>query len=354
MSDHLMKMRRLLADDAFDSPLSEEEHDALLAGHIEAIDPESVIELQVLGEALKVVLAQSETSRGDRTGEAVLRTVRQIRLPSSERIAALEKVSLTGVDCVRLDPPRFEIQSPEQKVLNPAGKVLTFTRASASTGTLEVAAATGEFGGVRWPSSDSFLVGFNQARASIGGVLSIPAHDAGSLLFVQLRLCVEQILFGGGTTPGTASSLLSTFRGDGDLPLRGTALGWCDASLSLYGAEGSARAGGTFVSEWVNRDGADSEDSAPGGMVYLATVAALAPETSSVGIFVDVRCLSAAEETQEQFQTGFALFECRDKPVDEITGAYAFPSRLRICQVEAELCEVPYLSLTLPDGRKPV
>jgi hypothetical protein len=349
------EMQRLLADEnPIESPLSKSQHDAVLAGHVDAISQESVTELRVLGEALEAVRTQQEVAGGNRTGEAVLRTVREMRQPSSDRISALDRVALFGVDCARLTPPRFVIQSAERRVPNPTGKVLTFTRANASAGTLEVAAATGEFGGVRWPSSETFIFGFNQARASIGGFLSIPSHPPGAVLVVRLGICVEQILFGGGTTPGTASSLLHTLRGDGDLPLRGTALGWCDAGLSLYGAAGGARTVGTFVSEWINRDGAESDDRAPGGVVSLTAMAALAPETSSVGVFVDVRCLSAAEESEEPFRTGFAIFECRDKPVEEITGAYVFPSRLRICRLEAQLCQLPYLSLRLPQRRETV
>jgi hypothetical protein len=354
MSDYT-EMQRLLADKrTIESSLSKQQHDAVLAGHIDAINQESIKELHVLGEALEAVRAQHEVAGGNRTGEAVLRTVREMQQPSSDRMAALERVALFGVDCVSLTPPRLVVQSAEQRVTNPTGKVLTFTRANASAGTLEVAAVTGEFGGVRWPSSETFIFGFNQARASVGGFLSIPSHPPGAVLVVRIQLCVEQILFGGTTTRGTASSLLHTLRGDGDLPLRGTALGWCDAGVSLHGAVGSARAGGTFVSEWVNRDGADSEDRAPGGVVSLAAIAALAPETSSIGVFVDVRCLSAAEESDDPFRTGFAIFECRNKPVEEITGAYVFPSRLRICRLEAQLCQLPYLSLRLAQGQEAV
>jgi len=226
---------------------------------------------------------------------------------------------------------------------NSAGDVLRFTRATAAARTLEVAAATGEFGGVRWPASENFIFGLNRAQASIGGVLTIPPHGDGAVLTVSVRLHVEHLLFGGGSTPGTASALLDVFRGDGDLPLRGTAVGYCHAGLSLHGATGSARTAVEFVSKWVNRDGAESEDRAPGGVVHLSKTIALKPETSTVSVFVDARCVAGAEESPEPFLTGFTVFECRDKPVEVSTGSYVQPSRLRVGLVTARLCELPVL-----------
>jgi hypothetical protein len=96
----------------------------------------------------------------------------------------------------------------------------------ASEWTLEVAAVTGEFGSGRWPSSETFIFGFNISSACIGGVLAIPPHGDGAVFTVSVRLALEQILFGGGVVPQTASPLLATFRGNPDLALRGTALGW--------------------------------------------------------------------------------------------------------------------------------
>jgi hypothetical protein len=137
-----------------------------------------------------------------------------------------------------------------------------------------VAAATGEFGGDAWSSSETFLVGFNRSLASLGGVIDTPGHGEGAVLTVSVQLGVEQIVFGGDTIPGTAGALLHTVKGDGNLPLRGTAAGWCRARLSLHGNEASAQTGVEFVSGWVNRDGSDKQDRAPGGRVYLTRTVA--------------------------------------------------------------------------------
>lgn len=174
MSDST-NMRRLLGSKGgLSSPLSSDEHDALLAGHIEAVSHDSSRELQLCDDALQGVLAQSEPSRRERTGQTVLRSLRSIRPLSSVQAPSYEEVAATELDCVYLDPPRFAIRSAEQLARNSAGKVVRFARADASARTLEVTAATGEFGGIRWPSSETFIFGFNRSQASIGGILTIP------------------------------------------------------------------------------------------------------------------------------------------------------------------------------------
>jgi hypothetical protein len=153
---------------------------------------------------------------------------------------------------------------------------------------------------------------------------------------------VEYLLSGGIVSPGTASSLLHTVRGDGNLPLRGTALGWGVAGLSLHGVTGSTRTALQFVSEWVNRDGEENIDRAPGGLIRLSKTTLLRPETSRLSVFVDVTVFAGAEESEELLSP-FTVFECRNKPVEEITGVYVPPARLRLREVTARLCEIPVL-----------
>jgi hypothetical protein len=98
----------------------------------------------------------------------------------------------------------------------------------------------------------------------------------------------------------------------------------------------------------VNRDGAESDDRAPGGVIFRNIIVALGPETSTLAVFVDLTCFAGAEEDQEQFLSGFTVFECRDKPVEEINGIYVPPSRLRLRQVAAKLCQLPVLSQVSP------
>ena len=311
--------------------------------HLASLEAEAATELRILGAALGGVRGPDDGSGDDRTGEAALRTLAALRRSAPAR-AGLPRA--LAERCRSLLVPHFTVESAPHVAYNTAGNVLTFTRADASEGTLEVAAATGEFGGVRWPSSYTFILGLNSAEASLGGMLTIPPHDAGAVLTVSVRLQVEQIYFGGNTGPGTAASLLHVQRGDGDLPLRGTAVGWCRAGLTLRGDAGNARTVLEFVSEWSNRDGMQSTDHAPGGVVPLSLTVALSPATSTLGIFVDVTCFAAAEETEEPFQSAFTVFECRNKPLEDITGLPVFPSRLRVAEATARLCELPVLRAT--------
>src|SRR5215211_2824614 len=198
-----MNMRRLLATEGgLASPLSSEEQDALLNGHIELVSHETARELQAFQETLQAVLARSDASTQERTGEAVLRSLRSVRRLSSVPAPSFENIALGLEDCAVLDPPQFTIQSAGQIDRNSAGNPIRFTRANASAGTLEVTAATGEFGGVRWPSSESFIFGFNQSTASIGGILAIPAHGQGAELILAVHLRIGQLLVGGVTIPG--------------------------------------------------------------------------------------------------------------------------------------------------------
>ena len=313
----------------------------MLIGHIETVNAASTRELQALTEVLQVHRAQTDSKSAERSGQAFLRSLGALRQTSS--VAAPFEPRFGADDCTTLDPPSFTVQSAQEISRTQTGNVVRFTRANASARTLEVTAATGEFGGARWPSSETFIFGFNRSTASIGGVLALPPHGAGAVLTLSVQLAIERVLFGGETTPGTASSLLYVQKGHDDLPLRGTAAGWCHAGLSLHGAEGSTRTSVEFVSEWVNRDGAEQHDRAPNGMITLAKTLAVAPATSTLAVFVDATCFAAAEETAEQFRSAFKLFDCRNKPVTEINGIYVSPSRLRVRQVTARLCELPVL-----------
>jgi hypothetical protein len=245
--------------------------------------------------------------------------------------------------CTTLDPPTLTIASPDEETRNGAGGVVTLSRVRASARTLEASAVVGEFGGATWPSSETFIFGWNRSRASLGGVLAIPTHGAGAQLTVTVQILVEQVLYGGSVVLEPASSLLAPIQGDGSLPLRGGAVGWCNAGLSLYGATGSARTSLKFVSEWVNRDGADSVDRAPGGVFTLSNTVALGAETSSLSVFVDIEAFAGAEES-DALQGAFTAFECRTRPVEEVNGIWLPPARLRLALVSATLCELPVLT----------
>lgn len=342
MSD-IAHMRRVLGKaGGHGSPLAAEESAALLAGHTETTNIESVRELKLLETALRATQAEREAVDEGRTGRAALSALRLVGRSLPGAAISYAEITRALAMCTTLDPPEFTMQSADGVTRNEAGNVITFTRARAAEKTLELSAVVGEFGGVRWPSSESFILGWNRSQASIGGVLSIPTHGEGTLLTVTAQLRVEQIQFDGSITPGDASSLLATIHGDGRLPLRGAAVGWCNAGLSLHGANGSARTALKFVSEWANRDGAESIDQAPGGVISLSNTVALQPETSSLSVFVDAEAFSGAEESEEMVG-GFTAFECRGKPVQEINGIWLPPSRLRLAEVSALLCQIPIL-----------
>ena len=340
MSD-LENMRRVIGREGLlDSPLSAEDHNTLLAGHHEVSDREAVTDLQAYASALSGVTSQAETAAAGRAGEAILSSLGSWRPLSL--VESKADVSIAASSCQQLLVPRPTMESSPETVRNNAGDVLKFSRATTPAGTLEVAAATGEYGGVRWPSSESFIFGLNRSRASVGGFLRIPAHAENAVLTVSAHLRVEDISTNGGVTrPGL--SLLHTIKGNGDLPLRGTAIAWCDASLSLHGASGSIRRGLRFVSRWVNRDGANSTDLAPQGIMNLACTVALGPAESTLSYFVDVECSAFAEEATAQFLSAFSVFECRNKPIPELIGLYVAPARLRLESVTARLCELPIL-----------
>jgi hypothetical protein len=180
--------------------------------------------------------------------------------------------------------------------------------------------------------------------ASLGGLLNVPPHGDFTTLTVTAALRIEELPFGGGAIPGTALSLLHVLKGDGSLPLRGMAVGWCRASLKLHGSQSSSGTGIEFVSAGVNRDGADSKDNAPGGVIRLSKTVGLGAGTRSLSVFVDVQCFAGAEEGDGRLHSAFSLFECRNKPVTEVTGVYVPPSRIRLQQVTARICEVPVVT----------
>jgi hypothetical protein len=346
MSD-IMNMRRLLnSDGGLSSPLSSEAHDSLLKGHIEATSNQSITELQMLREALQAVAAQSDASTRVRAGEAVLRNLSSIRPLSSVRAASYERIIADLADCTPLAPPQFTIQTPEQEVRNAAGDLMQFTRANASAGTLEAVAATGEVGPEQWPSSETFFFGFNRSQASIGGILTVPPHGQGAVLTVTAELRVEHINALNPANPYSdepASSLAYTIGGDPNLPFGGVALAYCWLGLYLHGAPGSH----WTVVDLIDKASSISDenyvrDSAPGGIIGLINTVALAPETSMLSVFVDARCFAGVEESDE-LRSGFALFECRDKPIPERDGIYRYPARLHLREVTACLYELPVL-----------
>jgi hypothetical protein len=323
---------------------SAEDEEILLAANHEALMAESQSEIETLGKRLANLPVGPKEPNRERIGDAVLRTLRAEKRPQviaeptdDMRLSALAY-------CQTLDQPVFSIESPQQE------SPTIFSRANAGAGTLEVAARAGALNGVRYPGSDEgpFIPPFNQATASIGAAIAIPPHGSpihgpAAVLDVRVELQIEEIWEHAPVVPGTAGHLIWTVAaGDGDLPLRGFALAWCRAGLTLVGAGGTrSRTAVEFVSGWVNRDGMDQEDRAPGGLVTLSHAVAISSELVIAGIFVDITCVAAAEESRvKESDSAYAELKCRSGD------GYPVPSRLRLDpeRVRVRLCEMPWLT----------
>jgi hypothetical protein len=317
-----------------ESSWSPKDEEVLLGAHQEALMAESQSEIRTLGERLANLTIGPKERNRERIGDAVLRTLRAETRPQAltEPIGDMRPGALA--QCQTLDPPVFSISSHEEE------SPTIFSRADAAARTLQVRARTG-WNGERYPSSAQFILGYNKATASLGAPIAIPPHGPAVILDVRVGLQIETIWSNAPVEPGTAAQLIWTHKGNGDLPLRGTAVAWCRAGLTLVGANG-ARSGRSvrFVSEWRNRDGQDQEDSAPGGLVTLNHAVAISSELVVAGIFVDVTCFAAAEESEtNESDSAYAELKCRDGD------GFPVPSRLRLDPqwTRVRLCEMPVL-----------
>ena len=337
----LLEMRDLLgrygerrggADDDMARVLAQG-HQAFLAEHHAA-------ELEHWRRAIDPLLREPDVRRGGAL-TATLRTLLTSGATSAMRSRRLAE------PCRRIEPPVFSVASPDETVRNDAGSVLRFSRANAGAGTLELAAATGQFGQELWPASEEFIFGLNRATASLGGELVVPPHAPGSFLTVSVHLHTEVDDFeSDGFEPKDASSVVFVAPGDKGLVLRGTAIVEGRAGLTLHAPAASARTGTRFVSAWVNRDGSDAQAMR---RIVMSRTVALGPETSSIAVFVDVECRAFAEESgDDRMKAAFALFEARDKSLGDVTGSAVFPARIRLTQVTARLCELPVLLTAQP------
>jgi hypothetical protein len=190
-------------------------------------------------------------------------------------------------------------------------------------------------------------LGFNTATAWIAAPIAIPPHGSATsalanILDVRVELQVETVWHNAEVTVGSGADLIWTVAGSGDLPLRGTAVAWCRAGLTLLGAGGTrSRRSIEFVSGWVNRDGMDQEDRAAGGLVTLSHTVAISSELVVAGVFVDITAYAAAEESQaNESHSAYAEIKCRNGD------GFPVPSRLRLVpeRTRVRLCEMPILT----------
>lgn len=346
------RMRAVLADYGSSGESTSTERRAIIEGHSAVARHTSTLELDsggaVLAAAVRRVEVAAAEYRPDVVGAAINSAVGRTRQRAALPVDLGAEQMRDG--CELIAPPTFDVQSDPETVLNAGGDVMRLSRADGPGRTLEVAAATGEFGGVRWPSSETFLIGWNRVSASIGGVVRVPPRDYFALLRVTVRIRVERVTLGTRISP---EDLIQALPGAHSLPLRGLAIAELRTSLWLHGAQDSAGSGTELASRWATRDVTDSvvagsRDNAPTGLLALTCEAIVQPATTetAIQVFVDAESRAGAEETSRMWESAFALAECRDKPVTEITGLYAEPARLRVDLATAHLCRVPVLSRT--------
>jgi hypothetical protein len=332
-------MHRLLSSDDRDvSHLSTADRDALVAGHLETVSQESARRLERYGRALQGLLDLTDSPR-ERMGQAVLHNIGSAQ-QSSAALAPSNEGAGTAGNCILLAFPIFTMQSPDQ-----LADVTQFARANASHGTLEVATASGQsaLDGSRWLPREDFILGFNQSQTAVGSILPVLPHGEGAILTVSAEIHVDLVAYDGtDSSPESAANLLYAQHGSEDLPLRGAAISWGTAGLSLHGSQGSARSTVDFVSNYSNSDGVVKRDLAPSGIFNLVTSVRLAPETLNLSVFVDATCFAGAEQDASQYKSSFALFDCRNKQVGQDIGLYYMPpARLRVFRMIALLCEYP-------------
>jgi hypothetical protein len=322
------------------------EHAELFGGsHDEVVVAETQEQVQTLGERLSQVAF--DTSAQHEQGAALLAVLRGGR-GAAEPFGGI----LVAVDsCRTLPSPTFSLGSPYSKTGT------TYSVADPQDGTLRVHARTGSWGGVPYEGQGgSFLMPFNTATAWIGAAISIPSHgspthNTRTLLDVSVELAIEQIWANvPEPVPGNGSGLVLVSPGDGDrLPLRGNAVAWCRAGLTLYSAGGArSRRSAEIVSAWVNRDGSDLDDNAPSGTLKLHHAISISRDLQVAGVFVDITGFAAAEIAENsQVLSAYADLKCRSGD------GYPVPSQVRVDreQVQIRICELPDVAETVEAAR---
>ncbi|MDR6689050.1 hypothetical protein J2Y41_004654 [Arthrobacter sp. 1088] len=236
--------------------------------------------------------------------------------------------------CRTLDPV-FSVESAPLSDSS-SGEITRYSRADANARTLDVGAATGQLGGVQYPSSETFILGFNRASASIGASVHLGPHGPGMSLEVSVQL---EILswpdLTGATFTGSGLGLLYVNGGFPELPLGGASVAWCHAGLSIMGRGGKSSGVRTEIaSTWVNGDASSREDGAPDGLIRLSHRVGLDPELAVAGVFISLSAFAGAEESQSPVESAFAQ-------MNAFPGAYPpfIPSRLHVKAIDVRICE---------------
>lgn len=293
----------------------------LLEAHDARIEKETYSELDQLGTLLEAQTADT------------VRHALEFGTPPPSLPAVGDPLLPEGVH--RTLDPVFSIESAPLSE-SPSGKLTRYANANANARTLDVGAATGQLGGDRYPSSETFILGFNRASASIGAAVQLGSHGPGATLevIVQLEILSWPDL-PAATFTGSGLGLLYVNRGSEDLPLRGTSVAWCRAGLSIVGRGGKSSGVGTKIaSTYVNRDALSRVDGAPDGLIHLSHRVVLHPELIVAGIFINLSAFAGAEESETPFQSAFAQ-------MNAFPGAFPpfIPSRLQVKGIDARIRE---------------
>jgi hypothetical protein len=83
------------------------------------------------------------------------------------------------------------------------------------------------------------------------------------------------------------------------------------------------------------------DDRAPNGLVYLSHSVAISSDLLVAGVFVDITCFAAAEESQEnQWDSAYAELKCAS------ADSLPVPSLIRVApeRTSVRLCEMPILT----------
>ncbi len=315
---------------------SQEDEEVLITAHRDMLRAETKSEVKTLSDRLKALPVGPKERNRERIGHAALHAIESARASRVTMESFGEPHMSRLVNCETLARPVFSLQSPQSESRT------TFSLSDGAEETLEARARAGSLDGSKYPSSGEFILPLNTVTAWIGAPIAIPQHGTLMVLEVGIQLQIEQIWSSVSyPLPGKASDLLWVEHGNENLPLRGTAVAWCRAGLTLRGRNGAgSRKAIDFVSGWVNRDGMNQRVHAPEGLVRLSHTVAVSPELLVAGVFVDITCFAAAEESQtDASQSAYADLKCKRGD------GFPVPSRLRLTpdQVRVRLCEMPLL-----------
>lgn len=315
---------------------------ALLSTHEALVAAEAEREIASMGASLDRVALDAPPERRDVTGHAVLARLRAKRAEAATttRAARPAPARCRTLTSGALD---FTVES------DPIDSTTAFARSDAGDASLEVAAAAGALRGQAYPAAGQFLLEYNRSTASLGAAVPIDPVDThvvveARVLEVHVRLRLELVLPGGFETEGDARLLPVVLPGSRSLPLRGTAVAWCRALLSIVGTRSPGSASTTtLASAWANQDGHDLNPASAESSFTLTHSVVISPTLRVAGVFVDLTALAAAEKSDDPWMSALAALVCRTDEGFPALDVSPPPMRVRVEPEAAwfRLCSLP-------------